>query len=52
MKFYGTAYSEIGMIMKPNESFSQSVASLVASVSEVKVGLDYPHRKNLLHATG
>jgi hypothetical protein len=52
MKFYGTSCSEIGMIMKPNESFSQWVARIVASVSEVKVGLGYPHSKNLLHASG
>jgi hypothetical protein len=45
-------FTEIGMIRQANESFSQSVARIVASVGEVKVGLGYPHRKNLLLATG
>jgi len=40
------------MIMELNESFSQSVVRIVASVSEVKVGSGYQHRKNLLHANG
>jgi hypothetical protein len=39
------------MIMELNESFSQSVARIVANVSKVKVGSGYPHRNNRLHAT-
>jgi len=31
------------MIMELNESFSQSVARIVANVSQVKVGSGYPH---------
>ena len=34
-------FTEIGMIRQANESFSQSVARIVASVGEVKVGLGW-----------